>query len=124
MRLFEFAGDDNLDKFIVVLKNFVGRYSSKRIPAKLNWSALNRIVNSSGIEIVADYETFKSIYDKSPQIQTLVKNFNADGIELNVPGAKGEEPTGSGTETPKDSQAAVDKIAASAAPQQLSQSQS
>jgi len=36
MRIFEFAGDDNLDKFIVVLKNFIGRYASKGQAAKLN----------------------------------------------------------------------------------------
>ncbi len=119
MRIFEFAGDDNLDKFIVVLKNFVGRYASKGQSAKLNWQALNKITTSSGIELMADYETFKAMYDASPQLQTIVKNFNADGIELNVPGAKDEEPKGDGTAQPQDSQAAVDKIAASAAPQQL-----
>jgi hypothetical protein len=47
----------------------------------------------------------------------LVKNFNADGIELNVPG------TDKDTQTPvkqgQTSQDAVDKMAASAAPQQL-----
>jgi hypothetical protein len=123
MRIFEFAGDDNLDKFIVVLKNFIGRYSSKGEAAKLNWKALNKIATSSGIDLMTDYETFKSMYDSSPQLQTLVKNFNADGIELNVPGAKEQEPTGDGTQTPQDSQAAVDKIAASAAPQQLAQTQ-
>jgi hypothetical protein len=119
MRIFEFAGDDNLDKFIVVLKNFVGRYASKGQPAKLNWQALDKIAKSSGIELMADYETFKAMYDSSPQMQSLVKNFNADGIELNVPGAPDEAPKGDGTQTPQDSQAAVDKIAASAAPQQL-----
>jgi DNA-binding phage protein len=119
MRIFEFAGDDNLDKFIVVLKNFVGRYSSKGQSAKLNWQALDKIARSSGIELMTDYETFKSMYDSSPQLQTIVKNFNADGLELNVPGAKDEQPKGDGTAQPQDSQAAVDKIAASAAPQQL-----
>ncbi len=123
MRIFEFAGDDNLDKFIVVLKNFIGRYSSKGESAKLNWKALDKITSSSGIELMADYETFKAMYDSSPQLQAIVKNFNADGIELNVPGAKEEEPKGDGTQQPQDSQAAVDKIAASAAPQQLAQTQ-
>jgi hypothetical protein len=119
MRLFEFAGEDNLDKFIVVLKNFIGRYSSKGSAAKINWPALDRIAKTSGIELMADYETFKAMYDKSPQLQSIVKNFNADGIELNVPGSKSDEPKGDGATTPQDSQAAVDKIAAFAAPQQL-----
>jgi len=119
MRFFEFAGDDNLEKFIVVLKNFIGRAASKKTPARLNWSGLDQISKSSGIELTADYETFKSMYDSSPALQALVKNFNDKGIELNVPGAPESEPKGDGAAEPTDSQAAVDKMAASAAPQQL-----
>jgi hypothetical protein len=122
MRIFEFAGgDENLEKFIVVLRNFIGRAASKKAPAKLNWAGLDQISKTSGIELTADYETFKSMYDSSPALQALVKNFNADGVELNVPGAPEQEPKGDGTQTPADSQAAVDKIAAGAAPQQLAQ---
>ena len=61
------------------------------------------------------------MYDSSPAIQGLVKNFNADGIELNVPGvaepgdANAQSPVNSG----QTSQDAVDKAAASAAPGQL-----
>lgn len=118
MRFFEFADSDaGLDKFVMILRNFIGRASSKKQPAKLNWSALEKIATDSGFEMGADYETFKSIYDSSPAIQNLVKNFNADGIELNVPG------TDKDTETPvksgETSQDAVDKIAASAAPANL-----
>lgn len=119
MRIFEFAGEDNLDKFTVILKNFVGRNASKKAAAKLNWEALDRIMRSSGIELMADYETFKAMYDNSAQLQSLVKNFNADGIELNVPGAPDSQAQASGTAQPQDSQAAIDKMAASAAPQQL-----
>jgi len=121
MRLFEFAGDDNLDKFIVVLKNFIGRHASKGASAKLNWKALDKVSRSNGIETMADYETFKAMYDSSPQLQTLVKNFNADGIELNVPGAPDadKEPTQDG----ETSAEKIDKIASAAAPKQLAQSQ-
>jgi hypothetical protein len=122
MRFFEFADSDaGLDKFVMILRNFVGRASSKRAPASMNWASLQKIAQDSGFEFAADYETFKSIYDSSPAIQNLVKNFNDRGIELNVPGASDTEPKGDGTQTPQDSQAAVDKIAASAAPQQLAQ---
>ena len=121
MRFFEFADSSvDIDKFIMILRNFVGRAASKKTPAKLNWNGLQKIAKLSGFELAADYETFKSMYDSNPAIQDLVKNFNADGIELNVPGAPDEEPKGDGTQTPQDSQAAVDKIAASAAPKQLS----
>jgi len=121
MRFFEFVDTDlGLDKFVMILKNFIGRAASKKQAAKLNWSALQKIATDSGFEMGADYETFKSMYDSSPVIQGLVKNFNADGIELNVPG------TDKDTETPvsqgKTSQDAVDKIAAGAAAQNLTQS--
>jgi hypothetical protein len=125
MRFFEIitegVNDDSIEKLAIVLKNFIGRAASKKSPAKLNWTGLNQISKSSGIELSADYETFKSMYDSSPILQNLVKNFNDDGIELNVPGVADEQPKGDGTQSPQDSQAAVDKIAASAAPQQLAQ---
>jgi hypothetical protein len=122
MRFFEFSDTDaGLDKFVMILRNFIGRASSKGAAANLNWASLQKIATDNGFEFAADYETFKSIYDSSPAIQSMVKNFNDKGIELNVPGAPSEEPKGDGTQTPQDSQAAVDKIAASAAPQQLAQ---
>ena len=121
MRFFEFAGDDTSDKLIIVLKNYIGRAASKKAPAKLNWNGLQQVLKTNGFELAADYETFKAIYDSNPAVQALVKNFNDKGIELNVPGAPDEQPKGDGTQSPQDSQAAVDKIAASAAPQQLAQ---
>lgn len=119
MRFFEFQGDDGVDKFVMVLRNYIGRASSKKAPAKLNWNGLQQVLRSMGFEISADYETFKAMYDASPAIQGLVKNFNDQGIELNVPGAPDEQPKGDGTKGPEDSQAAVDQTAASAAPAQL-----
>lgn len=121
MRIFEFAGDDSLDKFIVILKNFIGRHASKGAPAKLNWSALNRITRATGNEIATDYETFKAMYDANPQIQNLVKNFNANGLELNVPGAPdAEEPEQNSGQSSQDT---VDQTAATAASGQLAQAQ-
>jgi len=123
MRFFEFSGDDEGDRFVMVLRNYIGRAASKKAPAKLNWNGLNKVLSTNGFELTADYETFKAMYDSMPTIQQMVKNFNADGIELNVPGAPDEEPKGDGTQTPADSQAAVDQTAASAAAGQLAQSQ-
>jgi hypothetical protein len=116
MRFFEFAeADAGLDKFVMILRNFIGRAASKKSAARLNWASLEKIAMDSGFEFGADYETFKSMYDSSPAIQSMVKNFNDDGIELKVPGAPDDKnPPGT-----QDSQAAVDKMAASAAPQQL-----
>lgn len=118
MRFYEFSTDAGLDKFILLLKNEIGSYSEKRSVAILNWANIAALAKKAGFEFLSDpkngYETFKSIYDSSPIIQNLVKDFNDRGVELKVPGAI--EKQGSGTQ---DSQAAVDKMAASAAPQQL-----
>lgn len=120
MRIFEVVDSDvGIDKFVMVLRNYIGRASSKKAPSKLNWNGLQQVAKANGFEFAADYETFKSMYDANPALQSMVKNFNDKGIELNVPGAPDETPKGDGTQDPKDSQAAVDKMAASAAPQQL-----
>ena len=118
MRFFEFGGDDTGDKFVMVLRNYIGRAASKKSPTKLNWNGLNQVLKTSGFEVAADYETFKSMYDSSPAIQAMVKNFNADGIELKVPGAPdADEPT----QDSETSQEKVDATADTAAPQQLAQ---
>lgn len=118
MRFVEFGPNTMIDRYVVVLRNMIGRAASKKVPAKLNWQGLNKILKSNDANLTTDYETFKSMYDSSPAIQNLIKNFNADGVELNVPGtADDDQPNQDGT----DSQAAVDKIAATAAPQNLEQ---
>jgi hypothetical protein len=118
MRFFEFGGNSGIeiDRFIMVLRNYIGRAASQKAPSKLNWNGLNKVLVTNGFELTADYETFKAMYDSSPAVQAMVSNFNDDGIELKVPGAGDQAQKPDGT---KDSQAEVDKIAAGAAPQQL-----
>jgi hypothetical protein len=117
MRLHEFTSNQMIDRYVVVLKNLVGRASAKKSPAKMNWEGLNQILKSNDASLAADYETFKAMYDQSPALQNLVKNFNSDGVVLDVPGAPDEKTKQS--DDKKDSQDAVAKIAASAAPKQL-----
>ena len=117
MRFFEFGSEDYGDRLVIILRNYIGRAASKKAPSKLNWAGLNQVLQTNGFELAADYETFKSIYDSNPAVQAMVKNFNDDSIELKVPGAPDEKnPPGT-----QDSQAEVDKAAASAAPSQLDQ---
>lgn len=118
MRFLEFADTNvGLDKFITLLRNQIGRAASKKTPASFNWAAIQKIADKVGFELAADYETFKAIYDSTPALQNIVSNFNDKGIELKVPGTDKE------TQTPvkqgQTSQDVVDKMAASAAPQQL-----
>ena len=125
MRFFEFAlQESGIDKFIMILNHEIGNYARKSVPAKLNWANIANLAKSSGFEMLGDpnrgYEAFKVIYDANPAIHSLVKNFNADGIELNVPGApNAEEPTQDGEEP----QAQIDQQAAQAAPDQVAQAQ-
>jgi hypothetical protein len=117
MRFFEFEGDDLLDRFVLALRNYIGRAESKKARAKLNWAGLTQVLKASKVELATDYTVFKMMYDSSPTLQGMISDFNSDGIELNVPG------TDKDTQTPvkqgQTSQDAVDKMAASAAPQQL-----
>jgi hypothetical protein len=120
MRFFEFQNTNaDIDKFVIALKNHIGRAASKRSAATLNWNAIASMSRANGFEFAADYETFKAMYDANPVLQSMVKNFNDRGIELNVPGAPDDKnPPGT-----QDSEEEVAKIAASAAPQQLAQNQ-
>ena len=104
---------------VILLKNIIGRAEMKKSPAKMNWAGLSNLALKNKIQLAADYETFKAIYDSSPAIQSLVKNFNADGIELDVLGEPDADPQS--PQSDQSSQDAVDQTAASAAPQQLSQ---
>jgi hypothetical protein len=112
MRFFEFASSD---KFILVIKNFIGRAQSKNQPAKLNWATLNSLLAKVGEEAM-DYETFKAMYDANPPLHPLIANFNADGIELKVPGVAKEPEQGQSQETPQDQ---VAQQAASVAQNQI-----
>jgi hypothetical protein len=123
MRFFEFAGDnDGIDKFIMILRNYVGRAASKKAPVTLNWNGLAQVTKSNGFEFAADYETFKSMFDSTPALQSLVKDFNADGISLKVPGAPDDQEQ-SPQQSGQTSQDQVDQTADTAAAGQLAASQ-
>ncbi len=113
MRFFEFDGSDSL---VLILNNIIGRASSKKQSARLNWEAINSMLKRIGQEKI-DPETFKSIYDQSPALQNLIHDFNADGIALNVPGSK-DQKMGQKS-TPQDSEEKVAQIAAANAEKQL-----
>lgn len=132
MRFFEFITEEKysgLDNFVTMLKNLVGRYTSKGQSAPLNWEAVAEIAKKTEFEVMGDpangYETFKSLYDNDPRAKALltplVKNFNAQGLELNIPGAPDaeKEPT-QGGQSPEDD---VAKTAAGAVGQQIAQNQ-
>jgi hypothetical protein len=46
MRFFEFGGNSGVevDRFVIVLRNYIGRAASQKAPAKLNWNGLNKVL--------------------------------------------------------------------------------
>lgn len=114
MRFFEFDGTGgDVDKLRLLLNNLVGSASSKKQPAKYNWAAISSLYKGQ-----MSYKKFNAIYNATPAIQGLIKNYNDDGVELKVPGA----PDSDQPQTNLDkSKADVNKIAAGAAASQLVQ---
>jgi hypothetical protein len=114
MRFFEFDGvGGDVDKLRVLFNNLIGRATSKKQAAKYNWAAISSLYNGP-----LTYQSFNAIYNATPGIQGLVRDYNEDGLELNVPGA----PDADKPQTNLDqSKADVNKIAAGAAATQLAQ---
>lgn len=118
MRLHEFVSTSN-DKLYITLKTLAGRAESKSQPAKFNWQGIEELV-----DMKMDYATFDRIYqaDKNsanPKFEQLVHDYNADGIELKVPGA----PDSNSDKAKPDAEKAqdnVNKTAASAAMNNIS----
>lgn len=126
MRFFEFdVNGSGIDKFIMILNHEIGNYARKGVPAKLNWANIAHLSKRSGFEMLGDpargYQTFKAIYDANPAIHDLIKNFNSNGIELNVPGAPDADEPDQGDDQ-QSSQDSIEQKAAAAAPKQLKQS--
>jgi glycerophosphoryl diester phosphodiesterase len=120
MRFFEFSNvDANPDKLIILLKNHIGRASSKKVPSFINWRYLSRLARDVNFEFTTDFETFKAMYDANPILQTLVKDFNKNGIQLKIPGVNNDKDDSNDTRI--SSQDRVDQTAAAAAPAQLDQ---
>ena len=115
MRLFEFAGDDLLDRLVTVIKTIKGRYKSKDASPVVNWSSFSNLISQSGLGMHIDYETLKQLHSQYPILQQLISDFDQDTITFAVPG----QVAGQETSSEEDPQDVVDKIAASAAPKQL-----
>lgn len=80
MRLFEVA-NKYIDDLETVIRNLVGRSDSKDTSQHLSYQALSNIMKNMGYGMV-NFEDFSRIYDENPTIQTLVKDFNNQGITL------------------------------------------
>ena len=115
MRLYEFAGDDLLDRLITVIRTVMGRYKSKDALPTINWHSFSNLISQSGMGMSIDYETLKQLHDQYPQLQQLISDFDNKTITFASTGANNT----ADSDSDETSQDVVDKIAASAAPKQL-----
>lgn len=122
MRFYEFSDDTGaVDRLILLFRNQIGRAASKKQSAVFNWDAISSMSRDIGFD-VSNYDAFKSVHDTTPALQSLVKDFNKNQVELIVPGV-------SDTDDEQDmtgdmsSQEKVDQAAASAAPKQVAQAE-
>ena len=115
MRLFEFAGDDLLDRLVTIIKTIRGRYISKGANPEINWHTFSNLLAQSGIGMYVDYEVMKELHEKHPILQQLIGDFDQDRITFTATGSKFDRDSND----TQDSQDIVDKIASSAAPKQL-----
>jgi len=112
MRFREFVESPVKNKLITILRNLRGRAASKGAPAELSWAAVNKMFGTMAI----DYETFKAMFDEDKEsFNKLVKNFNSDGVVLDVPGVSSKDKDSD----KEDSQDTINDIAAGQAEKNL-----
>jgi|694.fasta_scaffold00357_40 hypothetical protein len=64
-----------------VLSSLQHRANSKKATSKFSWDAISKIYqNVTGQDL--DYDTFKMIFDKDPNVKNLVQNFSSYGITI------------------------------------------
>ena len=83
MRLFELAGNELEQDLVLIFRNQIQRANAEGAPAELSYPAITNLMKASGHGSF-DYGVFKNLYDASPEIQAVVKNFNEDGVVLNT----------------------------------------
>jgi len=108
MRLFEFS-NDAISDLTILLRNQLKRANSESSYLTLSWQAVSNLMTDMG-HSVYDYEDFKAAYNSSPALQSIVKNYNADGVTLKT---KVEAPKPDGIKDPDqgDSKKTVNKMA-------------
>lgn len=74
----------------MVLKTLIGKSNEKMIPGNFTWDQLNKFMTNVGDEEF-EYDTFKVSYDNDPAVQSLVKRFDQNGVELKTKAASGDQ---------------------------------
>ena len=80
MRLFE-VEDNFLVDLTTVLRNLLGRSNAKGAPMKLNYKAISNMLGNMGYGEI-NYDTFSKLYDQNEQLQSIVSDFDENGVTL------------------------------------------
>ena len=115
MRLYEFSKNDAVQDLVILFRNQVKRADSENAFVNLNWNAISNLMRDMG-HGPFDYNTFKTAYDTTPELKTIVQNYNGDGVTLRT---KTDGPKGDGVDTDVAPTKTIDKMAKRAAGKRL-----
>jgi hypothetical protein len=79
MKLYEV--DSTESDIALLFRNIIAQANSKNQSSYLSWAALTNLQQNVNAPQFS-YDTFKELYDASPLIQNLIKDFDDHGIEL------------------------------------------
>jgi hypothetical protein len=85
MRLFEFAGSDDVtDTLTSVLHLMLNQSDSSASTSELTYPAISQLLQRAGEFGQMDYKLFDKLYKENPAIQALVQSYSGKGIRLNT----------------------------------------
>lgn len=70
-----------MDPIIVVLRSIQNAANDKHTTASMTWDAINRATQAYGAPDI-DYERFAQLFDSDPAIQSVVDNFDQNGVQI------------------------------------------
>lgn len=93
MRLYEFAGDDDVvDTLVSVLHLILNQSDSSASTSELTYPAISQLLQRAGETGMMDYKLFDKLFKENPQLQSLVQSYSGKGVRLNT-SKQPEKPT-------------------------------
>ena len=83
------------------LKSLINIANERNKPAKFKWDTFSKYLVNMGLDAM-DYDTFSSLYDSDETLQSLVKNYNEKGVELNSDVSSNDQKSGVDSEPKED----------------------
>ncbi len=80
----------------MVLRSIQNTANDRKTTASMTWDAINQATQAYGAPDI-DYERFAQLYDNDPTIQSVIDNFDENGIQIKT-NAGSAQPTAVGGE--------------------------